>query len=52
MLVRNTIIGTIGVGDVTLMSSNEAAKKSFVTGLFLAKTFVYAYLSISADKLA
>ncbi len=51
VLVRNTVIGAIGDGDKTLMSSSESAKKSLVTGLFFDSAFVYAYLSISADKL-
>ena len=44
-------MGTTGVGDVTLISSNDIAKKSLVVGLLFDRAFVYAYLSISADNL-
>jgi hypothetical protein len=40
VLVKNTIIGTIGVGDMTLISSNDSAKKSFVAGLLFDRAFV------------
>jgi hypothetical protein len=52
VLVKNAIIGTTGVGEVTLINSNDIAKISFVAGLLLERAFVYAYRSISEDKLA
>jgi hypothetical protein len=33
-------MGTTGLGDMTLMSSNEMAKKSFVAGLLFERAFV------------
>ena len=40
MLVKKMIMGTIGVGDATLISSNDAANTSFVVGLFFDRLFV------------
>jgi hypothetical protein len=33
-------MGTTGVGEVTLISSNNIAKKSFVVGLLFDREFV------------
>jgi hypothetical protein len=40
VLVKNTIAGTTGVGEVTLINSSDTAKKSFVIGLFFDNAFV------------
>jgi hypothetical protein len=37
---KKTIIGTTGVGDMTLISSKDKAKKSFVDGLLFDRAFV------------
>lgn len=39
MLVKNTIMGTTGVGDMTLISSNDIAKTNFVVGLLSDRAF-------------
>ena len=51
VLVINTIKGTTGVGDMTLIRSKDIAKRSFVIGLVFERIFVKAYLSISDDRL-
>jgi len=33
-------MGTTGVGDITLISNNDIAKKSFVVGLLFDRAFV------------
>lgn len=40
VLITKTIMGTTGVGEVTLINSNTIAKTSFVAGLLFDKAFV------------
>ena len=40
VLVKKMIMGTTGVGEVTLISNSSTAKRSFVVGLVFDKAFV------------
>ena len=40
VLVKKMIMGTNGVGEVTLISNSSIAKRSFIVGLVFDKAFV------------
>jgi hypothetical protein len=46
--IKNTNMGTMNVGELTLIISAESAKKVLVIGLHFANAFVYADRSTSA----